>query len=40
LKLEYLEKDEIWGNTPHRPDLVAELAQGKRGKLLVTIYRT
>ena len=35
LKLEYLEKDEIWGNAPHRPDLVAELAQGKRGKLLV-----
>ena len=40
MKLEYLEKDEIWGNAPHRPDLVAELAQGKRGKLLVTIYRT
>lgn len=40
MKLEYLEKDEVWGDAPHRPDLVARLAEGKRGKLLVTIYRT
>lgn len=40
MKLEYLEKDEPWGNAPHRPDLVAQIVRGRRGKLLVTVYRT
>lgn len=39
MKLEYLEKDEVWGDAPGRPDLVAQVVQGKRGKLLTTIYR-
>lgn len=40
MKLEYLEKDEVWGAAPNRPDLVAEVVMGKRGRLLVTVYRT
>lgn len=39
MKLEYLEKDEVWGKAPYRPDLVAQIVHGRRGKLLTTIYR-
>lgn len=39
MKLEYLEKDEPWGGAPNRPDLVAEVVHGRRGRLLTTVYR-
>lgn len=39
MHLEYLEKEIPWGNAPYPPDLQAEILQGKRGRLLVTIYR-
>lgn len=40
MHLEYLTKETPWGTNPFPPDLQAEIIQGKRGRLLVTIYRT
>lgn len=37
MELENLKKDVSWNESP--PDLQAEILQGKRGRLLVTIYR-
>lgn len=39
MHLEYLTKEIPWGDRPFPPDLQAEILQGKRGRLLVTIYR-
>ncbi len=33
-------KEIYWGDAPHRPDLQGRILEGKRGKILVTIYRT
>ena len=37
MDLKYLTKEGSWEKNP--PDLQAEVLQGKRGRLLVTIYR-
>lgn len=39
MHLEYITKEVPWGDKPFPPDLQAEILQGKRGRLLVTIYR-
>lgn len=39
MHLEYITKEIPWGNKPFPPDLQAEILQGRRGRLLVTIYR-
>ena len=36
MKLEYLEKDEVWGKAPYRPDLVAQIVHGHRGRRLLS----
>lgn len=39
MHLEYLTKEVPWGDKPFPPDLQAEILQGKRGKLLMAVYR-
>lgn len=39
MKPEYLTQEKPWGDAPHRPDLLGEVVQGRRGRLLVTVYR-
>lgn len=40
MNLDYITKENPWGKKAFPPDLQAEILQGKRGRLLVTIYRT
>lgn len=39
MHFEYLMKEEPWGDRPFRPDLQGTVLAGKRGRILVTIYR-
>ena len=39
MHLEYLTKEKPWGDRPYRPDLQGAVLEGKRGRILVTIYR-
>lgn len=39
MHLEYLKNEKHWGNDPYRPDLQGAVLSGKRGRILVTIYR-
>lgn len=39
MHLEYLKNEKHWGNVPYRPDLQGAVLAGKRGRILVTIYR-
>ncbi len=39
MHLEYLKNEKQWGDAPYRPDLQGAVLQGKRGRILVTIFR-
>ena len=39
MHLEYLKNEKHWGNDPYRPDLQGKVMEGKRGRILLTIYR-
>ncbi|MBQ3032453.1 MAG: alpha/beta fold hydrolase [Anaerotignum sp.] len=39
MHLEYLKNEKHWGDAPFRPDLQGAVLEGKRGRILVTIFR-
>lgn len=39
MHLEYLKQEKQWGDGPFRPDLQGAVLEGKRGRILVTIFR-
>lgn len=39
MHLEYLKQEKQWGDAPFRPDLQGAVLDGKRGRILVTIFR-